>query len=278
MSKLIDVFLYDGNHEHDMLKLRYLTLRKHVDAMVAVSCNLTHQGAYNPCDPPPAGLDLLWEVVMAKPLPEGAQSVWGGPYWCYVEAQHRNLIKEQLPQTLAGHGIELENTDIVMLSDLDEIPDPEFLNEIRYGVNVYGRVNIPMRMHGFALDYLYTDNQWVGTTVSAFGDMQPQLHRESRFTGLRVGSGWHFSWFGSLDDKKRKAQSFSHGELTDLDVKACWEEGMHANGEKLALLTKYDIENMTWPEPLFNGEFEIPWTWWAPIKHTNIWDTDIKVV
>lgn len=283
MSKLIDVFLFDGAHEHDMLNLRYLTLREHVDAMVAVSCNLTHQGAPNPCEPPPNGLDLVWCVVMAENFPEGQVSQWGAPYWCWIEAQHRNLIVEQLPCCLAAHGIELDRQDdYVMLSDLDEIPDPRYFAEIKAGVNLYGKVSIPQRMHGFAIDYLYP-NRWVGTTVSKFGDMRPQEDRESRYQGLLLGNGWHFSWFGDVETKQRKARSFSHGELANLDVAHCYEEAIHANGEQLIRLTDEQLHEMSWPEPMYGiggpaslgypmktilgsfSEFDIPASWFSPV-------------
>jgi glycosyl transferase family 17 len=256
MNKLVDIFLYSGAHEHDMVRLRHQTLRDHVDEMVAVSCDLTYQGELSPFEPPPDDLDLTWTTVKATQPPD--KSEWGGQHWGWVETQHRDLICKRLPEI-----IEVADDDVVMLSDMDEIPDPRFLNEIIDSVGLFKWVAVPMRMHGFALDYLYP-TQLLHTTVCEFKDLEPQKQRNARYGAFQCGWGWHLSWLGDLAAKERKLSWFSHGELQDLDVEACWRKGMHANGEELIKLNREQINNMSWPKSLFSDEFTIPHEWWSP--------------
>lgn len=245
---LLDVFLWNG--ETDMADLRVRTLRDHVDRMVAVSCNLTHQSDPAPQVAPPEGCE--WLVVDAQPIPEGRGGN-GTPYYQWIERQHRDGCIEA--------AAEYDAATIVMVSDVDEIPDPSTLDEIRTAAE-REPVAVPMRMHGFALNYLYPLS-WTGTTASRVDALAPQAHRSWRHRCPRVGDGWHLSWFGDLDEKRRKLRSFSHAELADLDVKDCFERGIHANGERMTRLSADVVRGLTWPAPLFDG-FDIPASWWAP--------------
>lgn len=263
MNKLIDVFLYSGAHEHDLVRLRYMTLKNHVDKMIAVSCNLTYQGEPSPMEPPPEDLnDLSWMTVIANEFPDDEKSKWGGKNWGHVEYQHRN----EIPKMLSAAGY--DNNDIIILSDFDEIPDPKFLNEIVGAVNMFGWCSIPMRMHGFALDYLYP-TQLLFSTVSKLKDMKPQDQRNTRYGAMRAGWGWHLSWLGDINAKKRKRDWFSHGELDDLDVENCWRDAKHANGEDLIILNKDQVSNLSWPKPIINDEFSVPQEWWSPNWQTT---------
>lgn len=245
---MLDVFLWNG--ETDMGQLRVDTLKGHVDAMVAVSCNLTHQSEPADLVPPPDGCE--WLVIQADPIPEGRGGA-GSQHYQWVERQHRDGAAQA-----AAH---LGPGQVVMISDVDEIPDPASFDEIEAAA-LQGPCSVPMRMHGFAIDYLYPRN-WQGTTASTRADIAPQAHRSWRHRLPRAGHGWHLSWFGDLDEKARKLRSFSHAELADLDIENCWRTGTHANGERMTHLSREVIDRMDWPTPLFHG-FEIPPSWWAP--------------
>lgn len=248
---MLDVFLYNG--ETDMLNLRVATLAEHVDAMVAVVCDLTHQSEPNPLPPIgsiPAGVELV--CVPAKLIPEGRGGS-GTPYYQWVERQHRDGMIEAVADYDAGR--------VVMISDVDEIPDPASLPEIEEAAS-RDVVAVPMRMHGFALNYLHP-LRWVGTTASRVDALAPQAHRSWRHRVPGVGNGWHLSWFGDMEEKRRKLRSFSHAELHDLDVDDCYRTGVHANGERMTHLSRDVVEDMDWPAPLFGG-FDIPPSWWAP--------------
>lgn len=240
---LVDAFLYNG--EADMAALRMATLGPHVDLMVAVVCDLTHQSDPNPI--PDAPCDQV--VINAAPIPDG-RGGHGTPWYQWIERQHRNGIGTLVD--LLG----LTGADVVMVSDVDEIPDPAALPDL---AGIEAPAAVPMRMHGFALDYLYP-LEWRGTTVSRADQLAPQAHRDWRYRLPGKGKGWHLSWLGDLTERQRKLRSFSHAELADLDVDACWRNGVHANGEQL---TRCDVDDLDWPGPLFDG-FPIPPSWRSP--------------
>lgn len=255
---LVDVFLYNG--ETDMLALRVATLGEHVDRMVAVTCTLTHQSEPAPAVDVGLGVQGQW-LVNAVPIPEG-RGGQGTPYYQWIERQHRNGCRDAVA--------DLPGDAVVMVSDVDEIPDPAVLGEIAERAGS-GPVSVPMRMHGFALNYLYPQT-WIGTTASTVAAMAPQAHRDWRYR-LSVGwpgdsrswKGWHLSWFGDLDEKRRKLASFSHAELASLDVEDCYATGTHANGERMIRTPRADVLTVgSWPAPLVDGSFEIPPSWWAP--------------
>lgn len=245
---LLDVFLWNG--ELDMGQLRVDTLKGCVDAMVAVSCNLTHQSDPARLVPPPDGCE--WVTIDAEPIPDGRGGV-GSPYWQWIERQHR----DGMAAAAAGYDADT----VVLISDVDEIPDPGCLDQLAHSA-ASGPCSVPMRMHGFALDYLYPLT-WIGTTASTVAQLAPQAHRSWRHKFRHVGRGWHLSWLGDLEEKRRKLRSFSHAELHELDVEACYGTGTHANGERMAHLTREQVAQLDWPAPLFDG-FEIPASWWAP--------------
>lgn len=235
--EVVDAFLYNG--EATMADLRVQTLGDHVDKQVAVVCDLTHQGEPNPIPATPDGCDL--HVIHAEPIPEGRGGI-DTPYYQWVERQHRRF-------TIGGGAV-------VMVSDVDEIPDPATLDDIICGA-VLGPVAVPMRMHGFALDWLYPSD-WVGTTASTAMAMDPQGHRDARYRLPTAGRGWHLSWMGDSAERRRKLDSFSHAELRDeLDVEAAHREGIHANGEHMV---RVDVADLDWPAPMFDS-FAPPETW-----------------
>lgn len=243
---IIDAFLWNG--ETEMGTLRVAALGGHVDRMVAVSCTLTHQGDPAPKVAPPAGVD--WVTVDAAPIPDGSRGGNGTPYYQWIERQHRNGIAQLIHQCAA--------TDVVLVSDVDEIPMPDTLPDIAAAA-AHGPCAVPMRMHGFAVDYLYPA-PWVGTTASNAAALAPQAHRHWRHQLPKAGHGIHLSWMGSIDEKERKLRSFSHAELHALDVEDCWKSGTHANGETLRRLTRAETLALEWPV----ADFDPPPSWWAP--------------
>ena len=245
---MLDVFLWNG--ETDMGRLRVDTLKGHVDAMVAVSCNLTHQSDPADLTPPPDGCE--WIVVEATPIPEG-RGGHGTPHYQWIERQHRDGMTQAAAEWPAD--------TVVLISDVDEIPDPTTLPAIRDAAST-GPCSVVMRMHGFALDYLHP-LPWVGTTASRVDQLAPQSHRSWRHKLPHAGHGWHLSWFGDLDEKARKLRSFSHAELTGLNLEDCYRTGTPTNGERMTHLTPEHVAGLDWPSPLFDG-FDIPPSWWSP--------------
>lgn len=239
---ILDAFLYNG--EQTMLDLRLATLAELDLRHVAVICNLTHQGDPNEVEDPKG-----CEVLRVDPIPYPGGNE--GKFWLGIENQHRDAIA-----AIAG----VAASDVVVVSDVDEIPTPGSIMWASAQVAESVPVCIPMRMHGFALDYLHPA-QWHGSTVSRGDQLSPQVHRLWRHGLPKVGKGWHLSWMGSMDERRRKARSFCHNDLSDLDVESCWRDGVHANGEVMHRLTAEEFASLPWPAL---DKITVPDSWRAP--------------
>ena len=242
-----DVFLYAG--EAEMADLRVRTLAPAGVESIAVSCDRTYQG-----DPagtmiePPGVADWLW--VHATPNPDGTRGF-------HVEHQHRVGVTEAV-RTFA------RADDLVLVSDVDEIPDPARLAEVRSLAMSGSWVSLRQRMHGFALDYLL-DRDWYGTTAAMAVNVDAAGQRNvTAPTGSVVHeAGWHLSWLGTPAQRARKLATFTHIELAGLDTEACYRDARHANGEALRRLDRPQMAALVWPQPFYDA-WPVPDCWWAP--------------
>lgn len=131
------------------------------------------------------------------------------------EIYQRNIIYDKL------NTLNLDDEDIIILSDVDEIPDPKFLNKIRN--NDFDMKNniliLEQDMYIYSLRYYY--QKWLGgTRVISWGNL-----KRSKLTldDLRVftskfniniitlpKAGWHLSYFGDYSAILKKYQSYTH--------------------------------------------------------------------
>ena len=124
--------------------------------------------------------------------------------------------------------------DILICSDVDEIPNPEVLQQ--------NLDKIYKSIHRLDLDFFYYNvNSYVGkwpwgTTVGPMseyekcgGSHQARSNGYHETKRVIADAGWHFSYFGGVDKIKDKVKSFSHSKdqiaidlfsRTDADLKA----------------------------------------------------------
>lgn len=263
MSKVYDIFLYNG--EKELLEIRLNVLKDVVDRFVVVESPLTFSNRFkdihfNAEDFKEFG-DKITHVV--GPMACG-RNAWENEWFC------RNL----------GGAFILQRTDpedIILLSDVDEIPNPETLR------NIIPIVDTPVTMvqrynfYKFNLE-CYTNKDWPGTIVTKanYIDYPSQNHeewfskdfglqklREGRSTYPKVENGGnHYSYCFNTDEIQRKLASFSH--YLDLDkpqfnnpkhIAKCIEKGesiwVESDGNKMKKIEmdesntpKYILENL----------------------------------
>ena len=137
--KIIDCFMYfDEDH---LLEIRLNTLSDYVEKFVIVEANLDHAGNARS---PQFNIDKFYkfkdkiEYILVKDLPAHNnfyKKNWG-PSWRRENFQRNALSK----------GYErCDPNDVIMISDLDEIPNPEkisqFKNNNKYGCFVQKNTN-----------------------------------------------------------------------------------------------------------------------------------------
>jgi len=117
----------------------------------------------------------------------------------------------------------LGSDDILMLSDVDEIPDPAMLKDFKengcFGIYVF-----------YQNFYYYNTRcrskaKWCGTLAGNYATwdhhgLDFETLRRNRWRTARIGrdhdyrsGGWHFSFFGDTGAIIRKIQSFAHQEF-----------------------------------------------------------------
>lgn len=210
---MIDCFTF--NDEFDILDLRLDLLAPVVDKFVLVESNVTFSGKPKPLhfEHNYVRTNLFdWDRithVIVDDMPD-TENPWER------EAHQRNAILRGLME------IRPDDDDLILISDVDEIPDPARLREFGGGIRDWLKRERTSAAFEQAL-YMYTLNwrhkrPWYGTRAVRWGDLQyPQALRSTLAPmpgELTVkGGGWSFSSFGGVEAVQRKVAAFSHQEV-----------------------------------------------------------------
>lgn len=200
---LIDAFMF--YNEFDILELRLELLDEYVDRFVLVEAEVNHVGG-------PKELffqknkerfarwlpKITHVIVTADEAPKDANP------WSREKYQREAILR----------GLDdVPDTSIVMISDVDEIPDMSkvpFENLPRIVCSVH------MFMFEYSFKYLFTGEPWFGTVltnVELLKRMGPNYFRDNRWKfPVFKNSGWHLSSFGSPMHIWTKFQTYAHAK------------------------------------------------------------------
>ena len=200
--KVIDCFIF--YNELDMLEFRLEELNDFVDRFVIVESTKTFVGKEK---------SLIFEENSSRfekylhKITHVVENNMDNRNPWTNETTQRNAIDKGIKS------LNLNENDIILISDVDEIPDTKTLSEFKKnGVNQLLTLrqemyyyNLTCKFNGVwhfpkAIDYL---------TYKIYGS--PQKIRMSQGKIIYNG-GWHFSYFGDADFIKNKINNFSHQE------------------------------------------------------------------
>jgi beta-1,4-mannosyl-glycoprotein beta-1,4-N-acetylglucosaminyltransferase len=109
--------------------------------------------------------------------------------------------------------------DIIIMSDLDEIPNPEKFTEIFSNLKDDNLIHCKQKWYMYYLNN-YCDKDWFGTHVCKFKYLKQysvdllQYHKEdlTQQSGGPIieNAGWHFSFLGGEDNVKEKLEAYSY--------------------------------------------------------------------
>lgn len=200
--KVIDCFLF--YNEYDILELRLEELFDVVNYFVIVEANITFSGLKKEWNF--ENNKKRYEKYLSKIIYIKCDDLQGNNAW-EIEYAHRNSISKCLHL--------FNDTDIILISDVDEIPRREYVEQIRIP-------RLPLR---FVMDfYNYNFNcrvtpEWKSGTVALskinLTENSPQFYRMIQNLPYIEKAGWHFSWFGDVEQCKDKIKSFAHQELNN---------------------------------------------------------------
>ena len=205
------------NEEH-IVDLRLNILNKFVDTFVIVESTINHQGQNKKLN-----FDIkkfskfknkINYIIVDDTPKDIIKSHTGGE--SLVEQHQRNSLIKGLK--------EASDNDLVILSDVDEIPDLNKLKE--FDKNKYAVFSQKMFMYKLNLLNLRESN-WHGSKICLKKNLKsPQWLRNLKFKkypfwrfdkprNIQVikDGGWHFAYLHTAQNISRKIKSFAHGEF-----------------------------------------------------------------
>lgn len=214
--RVFDCFTF--YNELDIAELRIQELWDTVDYFVIAEANKTHQG-----NPKPFIFKDNWERfekyaskirhIMITDMPD-SPNTW---------------VREMFQRKCIERGLQdLQDDDIVIVSDCDEIPRPAAVEAIKADENDYDRYILAIPLNYYRFNFLMINphskqNNIIVTRGRVFTDPQneraftfsrgslPMHYAEEGFCVIEHG-GWHFTYFGQTDHAKNKIKNFAHAE------------------------------------------------------------------
>jgi len=214
--KVIDCFTYF--QEDDILEIRLNVLNPVVDYFVICESNRTHTNK-----PKPYNLESVLETRFkefkhkiiyiqydASVLPDELDFTKAKKYtptdghW-YIEQTQRKSLR------IGIDALNLENDDVVIISDLDEIPFPETITNFETGVS-----KIVMWSKWYYLNIVRKDCTWARTTIGTWENLKMYDCESMRWLGGKMipEAGLHLTYCGGAEMVISKLKSFSHTEYS----------------------------------------------------------------
>lgn len=248
---IIDGFIFFN--ELDILESRLKYLNNAVDYFIIVESNVSHSGKSKPLyflenqnrfseykhkiiyypfifDNSQLNLDFNSVAV---------QNDYSTPYW-FLENNQRNQISNAALKFF-------KHDDILMISDVDEIPSLQAVDFVKY--NLIPNIDcacLSQKMFYYSLEYKKPFN-WSGTTVTKIKlleEKNAQWFRDNRHNQNLIpeiyNAGWHCSYFGDVNQIIQKIDNFAHQEFNNEYYKS----------------TNRILEAITQSKDLFNRENE----------------------
>jgi beta-1,4-mannosyl-glycoprotein beta-1,4-N-acetylglucosaminyltransferase len=223
--KLFDCFTFFN--ELDLLEFRLKLLGDHVDYFVICESNLTHSGKSKEyiLNNNISRFNKWKNKIIYLPIEQSIEGLSFDEVNTYTPTNGSWILENQQRSGLSYVNNMIDDNDLVLVGDLDEIPNPEIIKKI---IDTEIPINNPIVLRQlFHYYFLNCQNEgaerwWNGTILSngiCFKEYGPQELRNNRnnLTILPL-AGWHFSYLGGIEKIKAKIQSFAHTEFNRPDI------------------------------------------------------------
>jgi beta-1,4-mannosyl-glycoprotein beta-1,4-N-acetylglucosaminyltransferase len=225
-------------NEFELLRLRMACLEDLVDRFVVVEAYQTHAGKPKPLYLAESGSDLLRHpklVRRAVDLPVG-----------YSDWEREQYQRESIGAALAELGA--APGDLVLVSDVDEVPTPAAVRRARDALRPHAQRTIlvfEQRMFYFRLNYELVWSRklpWLGTTAALYGHAKSinglrttgrdirGRHAQGFDRGARAfqlpDAGWHFSYLGGDEALDQKLAAYAHQERSHQEKRGVSVQGL----------------------------------------------------
>lgn len=290
MVKIYDCFTFFN--ELDLLEIRLSEMDNYVDYFVIVEARQTHSGKKKKLyfeenkKRFEEWSDKIIHIIVDLPefnfidkilmylertkyfkYPRMVTSNLGFGRW-KLERKQREFIKKGLNNA--------KDEDIIMVSDVDEIPRPEKIKKMVNILKEYHFGIFRQRKYYYFLNG-YTNQPWIGTKACKFKTLKkclngnPQylripsvsekvknkLNIKTRKTYAIKDGGWHFSYLGGIKKVKEKIESFAHIELSEdldnKDIQKDLEDGKFIYRDRIVNI-KYSKIDKSFPKIIFKNQ------------------------
>ncbi len=217
--KIIDCFMYFD--EDLILDIRLNTLDKFVDKFILCEATRDHAGNKKELKFDKNKFSQFKDkidYIIVDDMPLEVKS--------FKKDWHESHVRDQFQRNALQRGIaKCDPDDLIMISDIDEIPDPKKIQEfdIKNKYACFLQKNFQSKINLLNI----TDEYWVGTKICQKKNLKsPQWLRNIKikkppfwkfFTDrqpqLIENGGWHFSFLKSPESIKIKINSFAHQEF-----------------------------------------------------------------
>jgi beta-1,4-mannosyl-glycoprotein beta-1,4-N-acetylglucosaminyltransferase len=214
--KIVDCFIF--YNELEMLKYRLHVLNDFVDYFIIVEARQTHVGANKPLffnenkHLFEKFSSKIIHVVVDLLFTKDTINISNGDQWTNEKYQ-RNCIDQGIKQIKS----KIKPEDLIIIADLDEIPDPEILKQIKDS-----SIILINGISCFEQDFYYynlnskRNEKWYHSKILTFKKYNELAIECSdiRFfhCNVLVKGGWHLSYFGDSQFIKNKLENFAHQE------------------------------------------------------------------
>ena len=208
---IVDCFPF--YNELNMLKYRLETLAPVVDKFVLVESPRTFRG--NPKKLYYQENKHLFEKYSDKIIHVIDNELVPDPPSPWMNDTHqRNYIGMGIAELLPV----LKHDDVILISDVDEIFDPEIIKNIEEHLGPHPFISLHMDMYYYNIE-TKMDINWTNPKAVRFSYMFHTLPNTLRFgpTGPVIqNAGWHLSYFGNPKMIINKLKNFAHDEISEL--------------------------------------------------------------
>lgn len=207
-------------NEVDMLQYRLEYLYDHVDYFVISECNLTYAG-----NPKPFNFLLNFShfekyrnKILYCPLyvdrrkynfdVKVTECDFTTDFWTLERQQRQNIVT-----ALA----QFDDDTVVMISDLDEIPNIDILPFIQEQLKIKPAISLVQQSFYYNLQYRHPNYGWPFPAAATKKVLLANGVDWVRSCAMQIcpisHGGWHLSYFMSPEQIKNKLQNFSHQEF-----------------------------------------------------------------
>lgn len=215
--KIVDCFIF--YNELDMLNYRLSILDAYVDFFVIVESTHTHTGVEKTCTY--RDFKDLFKKFHSKIIHVIVEDFPHKQPHVDIRQQHQ-WANENFQRNCISRGVDilgLDNSDVLFVSDLDEIPDPTIIEAVRKGTISVSIQALEQDFYYYNLNSKMAEKWHLAKIISykkykdtGLSFQQIRMYNRSHGCDVLKTGGWHLSYFGDKHFIRNKIQNFTHQE------------------------------------------------------------------